>query len=68
MPFYAWECITLQLEDRDVDLVIRSEKLMRIFLLFLIVKLNTYNGIANSLEPLRERGVIRKGIPLGVLM
>ena len=25
MPFYAWECLTLQLEHRDVDLIIRKE-------------------------------------------
>lgn len=47
------------MEDRDLDLVIRSEKLMKIFILFLIVKLNTHNGIANSLDPMRDRGLIR---------
>ena len=49
LPFYAWECITLQLKHRDIDLVIKSEEEMRCFLIFLIVKLNTHNGMINSI-------------------
>ena len=26
VPFYAWQCITLQLRHRDVDLVIKDDK------------------------------------------
>ena len=25
VPFYSWECITLNTEDRDIDLVIKDE-------------------------------------------
>ena len=25
LPFYAWQCISLQLEGRDVDLVIQDD-------------------------------------------
>ena len=25
-PFYAWDCITLNLPHRDVDLIIRKEE------------------------------------------
>ena len=28
LPFYSWECLTLVLDDRDVDLVIKNEKEM----------------------------------------
>jgi hypothetical protein len=35
MPFYSWECITLQLEGRDVNLVIKDEGEMMMFLKFL---------------------------------
>ena len=28
MPFYAWQCLTLQMPKNDVYLVIRSEKRM----------------------------------------
>ena len=24
-PFWAWECITIQLKHRDIDLIIRKE-------------------------------------------
>ena len=36
LPFYSWNCITLQLKHRDVDLVIRDGKHMEIFLRFII--------------------------------
>ena len=25
LPFYSWQCISLKLESRDIDLVIRKE-------------------------------------------
>ena len=25
VPFYCWECITIQLEHRDIDIIIRKE-------------------------------------------
>ena len=28
LPFYAWQCLTLQLENREIDLVIKDEKEM----------------------------------------
>jgi hypothetical protein len=36
LPFYTWECITLQLSNRDVYIVIRNEKLMTAFIKLLI--------------------------------
>jgi hypothetical protein len=35
-PFYAWQCITLQLPHRDVDLVIKEDKDMNDFLTIII--------------------------------
>lgn len=43
-PFYAWECITLVLHHREVDLVIRDEKQMAMFIKFLIYHTKTVNG------------------------
>jgi hypothetical protein len=37
IPFYAWQCITLQLKDRYVDLVIKNEQKMKLFLKFLVM-------------------------------
>jgi hypothetical protein len=28
LPFYSWECLTLTLKDRDINLVIRDEASM----------------------------------------
>ena len=36
IPFYAWECITIQFKNRDLDLVIKKEKNMNYLLKFLI--------------------------------
>lgn len=53
MPFYAWDCITLLLKNREIDLVIKDEQQMKIFLMFLILKTNTFNGNANSYDLLK---------------
>lgn len=37
IPFYAWQCITLQLKNRYVDLVIKNEQKMKLFLKFLVM-------------------------------
>ena len=44
VPFYSWNCITIQLEHRDVDLVIRNEYQMKVLLKFLIHSLKTIDG------------------------
>lgn len=36
IPFYSWECISLNLRHRDVDLVIKDEKHMEEFLTILV--------------------------------
>lgn len=50
IPFYSWQCLTLNLEHRDVDLVIYDEKDMQIFLRFLIQSLETIDGNRNTSE------------------
>lgn len=51
LPFYAWECISLQTEERSIDLVIKDEQQMMIFIKFLIYTLRTVDGIRGSAEP-----------------
>lgn len=48
LPFYTWECITLQLSNRDVYIVIRNEKLMTGFIKLLIYYLQTVDGSRDS--------------------
>jgi hypothetical protein len=50
VPFNSWECITLQLEHRDVDLVIDNEKSMKMFLKILSYKMNSIDGSKDSAQ------------------
>ena len=48
LPFYSWECITLQFGIRDINLVIKNEKCMDDFIKLLIFSLNTVDGNKDS--------------------
>jgi hypothetical protein len=48
VPFYAWNCLTLCLKNRNIDLVIKDEADMDMLLKFLIYKLKTQDGVRNS--------------------
>ena len=48
VPFNSWNCITLQISNRDIDLVIRKEEDMEKFIKFLIYNLKTLDGSKNS--------------------
>ena len=52
MPFYSWQCITLQLWNRDVDLVIPEQRDMNLILKFLIHKMRTIDGTKGSADKL----------------
>ena len=51
LPFHAWNCLTLRLERRDVDLVIKDDHHMKTIIKFLIYSLNTIDGIKDSAKP-----------------
>jgi hypothetical protein len=48
LPFYLWECLTIQLEDRDLNFVIRDQHDMNHLLSFLIIELGTLDGERGS--------------------
>ena len=54
MPFHAWQCITLQLHNRDVDLVIKNQKHMDMFIKFLMYELKSLDGKRGSAAKLIE--------------
>lgn len=54
VPYHSWNFITLILEHRDVDLVIRDDKDMDLLLKFLIHRLYTLDGSCDSARPLLE--------------
>jgi hypothetical protein len=48
LPFYSWQCLTLQLSNRDVDLVIQDEDQLNTFLKYIIIRIKTLNGDRDS--------------------
>ena len=53
LPLFNWECITIQLKRRDLDLVIKNELDMQILIKYLIVQLNTFDSNKNSIDFLK---------------
>ena len=51
LPFHTWQCISLQFQGRDVDLIVKDDEQMMIFIKFLIFKLKTLDGKRNSAIP-----------------
>lgn len=48
VPFQSWNCLTLTLSHRDIDLVIKDDKDMDRLLKFLIYKMQTIDGNKGS--------------------
>ena len=48
LPFYSWECITLETKDHDINFVVRDQNQMNLLLKFLICELNTVDGVKDS--------------------
>ena len=43
VPFYAWECITIQMKNREIDLVLKNEKDMDNLILILVTHMHPNN-------------------------
>ena len=52
LPFYSWDCITIQQNYRDIDLVIEDEKQMKMLIKFLVYSLETKDGNRRSAVPI----------------
>ena len=52
IPFYAWQCITLQLQSEDIDLIIKKPRNMMKLVRFLIYSMNTVDGNRGSADML----------------
>ena len=52
LPFYCWECISIETQYRTIDLVIKDLSDMETLLKFLIYKLETQNGQKGSASKL----------------
>tara|TARA_B110000285_G_C14824999_1_gene468267 strand:- start:153 stop:368 length:216 start_codon:yes stop_codon:yes gene_type:complete len=51
MPFYSWECITLEMDTKNVDLVVKDEKEMMILITLIIQSINTRNNYKGTAKP-----------------
>lgn len=55
-PFYAWECITLQVTGRpDIYLILRNDKIMQMFLTLLAYKIKSMDGQRGTMEPVMKQ-------------
>ena len=54
-PFYAWECLTIVLPNREIDLVIQNEQQMTNLLKFLVYEMRTVDGNKNSADKICKR-------------
>lgn len=56
LPFHGWDCITLNVKNKgDIYLIIRNEKVMSMFLKFLIYTLETVDGRRGTVLPILNR-------------
>ena len=66
IPFYSWECITLQLGHRDVYFVIKNQERMTQFIKLLIYSLKSIDGSRNSwdgvVDVLKRQGMPEKKV------
>lgn len=53
--FYSWQCLTIQLKHREVDLVIPNQRDMDDVLEVIIDAMNTVNGQKNSADLIRSK-------------
>ena len=60
VPFFFWECITLNLKKSDVYIVIKNEKRMNDFIKFLIYNLKTIDGHKDSALKIHEQLLTQK--------
>jgi hypothetical protein len=59
LPFLAWQCITVQLYNREVDLVIPNQADMDDFLMILVDSLRTVDGNRGS-QNLVEQVILKQ--------
>ena len=54
VSFYAWECLTLQLDEKDVYLVIKNENCMTKLIKLLIYSLSTIDGNRDTANGIKK--------------
>jgi len=47
-PFASWNCLTIRMKDKDIDIMIKKESHLRALIKFLIFSLKTMDGTPNT--------------------
>jgi len=50
IPFFAWQCLTIELKHRNIDLVIPNDNQMDDLLKVLVYSMNTADGNTDSAD------------------
>ena len=50
MPFFAWQCISLTLSHREVDIVVKDEREQNNLVKYFLYKMRTIDGRAGSAD------------------
>ena len=59
IPFYAWECLTIEMNNRKVALVIKKESQMMMLIKFIVYRINSVDGIKDT-GLIMEANLIKK--------
>lgn len=51
LPFYAWQCFTIETKQKDIDLVIQNDTHLQLLIEFLLYELKSADGMRNSAIP-----------------
>ena len=54
VPFHSWNCISIDMGRREVDLVIKCGGSMKLFIKFLVRNLRTVDGKRGSANPILD--------------
>lgn len=69
VPFYAWQCISICLKNgHTLNLIIKDETDLKIFLLFLIKKLKSFDGARDTFETLFKANKANRSLSEGQIM
>ena len=52
LPYHSWNCLTISLKERDIDIVVHDEQDLEKLIKFLMRRMNSIDGIKDSAEPL----------------
>jgi hypothetical protein len=59
--FKSWQCVTIQLKHREVDLVVKNQSQMDNLISLILYKTHSLDGMPGSSLPIEEYMELKKG-------